>query len=326
MARRRPRTMAILRLIVALCAVAIVITSVLPLGARVSWVLDLFAHFRVQYLAAGVVLLALLAATRQPRLALLVLGSIALNGAAVIDYLPSLGRSSTADAASDDRAAGLRVMTVNLSQSAFEIDRLLAIIRTESPDVLLLVEFTHRSLQELKALDAQYPYRVKEPRVDAFGAALFSRHELTKTTSVDLMRTVAIQAEVNAPSGAFTFIGVHLRAPMHREWTLERNRQLEMLATWRAAVAGPLIVAGDFNITPYSPYFASWIERTRLHDARAGRMPGMSWPAVLPILGIPIDHCLVSDDFDVTDVRRLPAFGSDHYPVIATVRLRSAQR
>jgi endonuclease/exonuclease/phosphatase (EEP) superfamily protein YafD len=41
----------------------------------------------------------------------------------------------------------------------------------------------------------------------------------------------------------------------------------------------------------------------------------------LPVLGIPIDHCLVSEEIRVIAHRRLPAFGSDHYPILAELAI-----
>jgi endonuclease/exonuclease/phosphatase (EEP) superfamily protein YafD len=43
----------------------------------------------------------------------------------------------------------------------------------------------------------------------------------------------------------------------------------------------------------------------------------------LPILAIPIDHCAVSRDVTIVGHRGLPAFGSDHYPILAELALRA---
>jgi endonuclease/exonuclease/phosphatase (EEP) superfamily protein YafD len=41
----------------------------------------------------------------------------------------------------------------------------------------------------------------------------------------------------------------------------------------------------------------------------------------LPILGIPIDHVAVSKDFTILSHQRLPAFGSDHWGIMAELAL-----
>jgi endonuclease/exonuclease/phosphatase (EEP) superfamily protein YafD len=123
------------------------------------------------------------------------------------------------------------------------------------------------------------------------------------------------------PAGDVTLLSVHLRAPMRPRLAAQRNRQLQILADLSTRVEGPLVVAGDFNLTPFSPYFSDWLASTRLRDSRAEAGYSASWPTFLPLIGIPIDHCFVTDDFAVVDLRRLPAFGSDHYPVLAHLRL-----
>jgi molybdopterin-biosynthesis enzyme MoeA-like protein len=102
---------------------------------------------------------------------------------------------------------------------------------------------------------------------------------------------------VRGPSGTFTVIGVHLSAPIDAAARRARNQQLTELAGRAAAVQGPLIVAGDFNTTPYSPYFADWLEAAGVTDSRRGRTISTSWPTMLPWAGIPIDHVAVNDGF-----------------------------
>jgi len=99
----------------------------------------------------------------------------------------------------------------------------------------------------------------------------------------------------------------------------ERHRQLEALATLAAERKEPTAICGDFNLTPYSPDFKVFARRSGMRDARAGHGPGITWPTSLPILGIPIDHCLVSPEIGVARFRRLPPFGSDHYPIAAAL-------
>jgi len=44
----------------------------------------------------------------------------------------------------------------------------------------------------------------------------------------------------------------------------------------------------------------------------------------LPILGIPIDHVAVSNEFAILSHQRLPAFGSDHWGIMAELALLPA--
>ena len=73
-------------------------------------------------------------------------------------------------------APTLRVMSVNLLMINERYDEVIARIRAERPDVLLLQEYTgwwHRSMHP--ALSADYPHCRFETRDDSFGAAVYSR-------------------------------------------------------------------------------------------------------------------------------------------------------
>ncbi len=84
--------------------------------------------------------------------------------------------------------------------------------------------------------------------------------------------------DVRGPTGSFTVIGVHLSAPTSPRRAAARKQELIELAARSAAVTGPLVVAGDFNITPYSPYFVEWLADSGLTDSRRGRTLSVSWP------------------------------------------------
>jgi endonuclease/exonuclease/phosphatase family metal-dependent hydrolase len=106
----------------------------------------------------------------------------------------------------------------------------------------------------------------------------------------------------------------------------ERNRQYGDLIQLAGAggmggAAEPLVIVGDFNTTRYSPVFSDWLTASRLRDVHAGL--DITWPTYLPFLGIPIDHCVVNAKIEAASFRRLPAFGSDHYPILCRLTMGS---
>ena len=302
-----------------------VAVSLLPLAARFSYVAEMASHFRLQYLAALAVLAVPLVLLRRRYWVGAVAAAAAVSFAPMAGYwLGVLTPTKPAYASAPGAAAPqrLKVMTANVEARGHPPAKLLEIVRRQLPDVLVITEFTPRWERSLEPLDEIFPHRYKMARHDPWGLAIFSRHALDSAVELDLGESKAIEARVRAPSGVVTVIGVHLRSPMAKARAAARNRQLELLAAHRADIAGPLVVTGDFNITPYSPYFRDWLAATGLKDARRGFGLDVSWPTSLPLLGIPIDHVAVSGDFLVTDHRKLPAFGSDHYPVLAELVLQ----
>jgi endonuclease/exonuclease/phosphatase (EEP) superfamily protein YafD len=243
-----------------------------------------------------------------------------VSAAAVAPYLP-LG----AEALAASGAQRLKVLTVNVSYQQFSTRRLLEIIRDADPDVIVAQELTPYADGVLAPLDATFAYSYKMPAEGPYGIALWSRLPLDYAGPFALGRQPSIEARVRAPGGTFTVLGVHLNAPTTPRRAAARNEELRALAQRSAAVAGPLVVAGDFNVTPYSPYFADWLAASGLTDTRRNRTLSTSWPTALPILGIPIDHVAVSPQFAILAHHRLADFGSDHRGLLAELALRAPE-
>lgn len=98
----------------------------------------------------------------------------------------------------------------------------------------------------------------------------------------------------------------------------QARRRAEMAQTLARIDRGSLIVAGDMNLTPWSAAMraqdASFAPLVRFTRALA------SWRRPVPIL--PIDHLYAGPDWGVVQAKRLPATGSDHYPVLVTLGRR----
>lgn len=299
--------------LISLAATSLLV-SALPLVADLWWVFDLFTHFRLQLIAGQLLLCVLLIFARLPRWWMLVAACATLNVASARAYLlPSAERASG--------PATLSLMTVNVLGRNRDITGLAATIERETPDVIIVQEYRRTGAGLLAPAVAAYQHRFERPRDDNYGIALFSKHPFLSVRDFELGSTIAIDADIGLADGVSArVIGVHLSTPISRRLTSQRNAQLEALAQISASAEDRLIVAGDFNVTPFSPYFSDLLRRSGLRDAMAGRGPQITWPTFLPILGIAIDHVLLSGDWQIVEYHRLPAFGSDHYPVIVALR------
>jgi endonuclease/exonuclease/phosphatase (EEP) superfamily protein YafD len=309
-------------------AAAVIVAAVLPLGTRLWWGFGLAAHFRLQYAVAGLVLLVPLALRRRFAWCAALAGAVALGVPGLVAYppIPLLPTPTIAPAAARDAdgSARIRIVSANLFFLNRQPGRLAPIVSAAAPDVVVLEEFTPEALRELDELRRTYPHRLETPAEGPYGIALLSRYPLEDARSFTLGQTTAVEARIMAPDGVrFSIIGVHLRSPTSAQGAAERNRQLGLLAAERARITGPLVVIGDFNLSPFSPSYGNWLAHARLTDTRRHRMYLATWPAFLPILGIPIDHCFISEEFQLADLRRLAAFGSDHYPLLAELVLES---
>ncbi len=114
---------------------------------------------------------------------------------------------------------------------------------------------------------------------------------------------------------------VHTTWPMAPASAGRRNQQLELLAERARPVTLPLVVMGDMNITPFSPYFQQLLTDGGLRSAAEGFGWQASWPSFFPLAGIQIDHALVNSRVAVEHFTRGAATGSDHLPIVADLVL-----
>lgn len=125
------------------------------------------------------------------------------------------------------------------------------------------------------------------------------------------------------PRGQITILAVH------RSWGIHPHiYEPEMADLARAVEKFPqryMIVAGDFNSTPWSAArrredrSLGLIRRTRaLFTWPADPVSHDKFPTPFPVL--PIDHVYAGPGWATVRVERGPKLGSDHYPVVVTLR------
>lgn len=291
------------------------------LGAH-WWLFDLCAHFRVQYGYALLVCAVLLTLFRDFRWAI-----PAWIAAVWISWPHALSLphvDAAASVAAEDQPT-FKVLTLNAWYRNHDTAQVARYLATSDADVILVQEFDGKRMRELVAALPSYPHAALAAAADRRGAAILSRWPIESSQPLPLAtaRRHAQWALVRWHSMPVQVVAVHLPWPLGPRVSRERNQQLRELSQWMRQADGPVVVGGDFNLSPWSPHFDAALELANARDA-IGSRPGMStWPTQFPPLGIQIDHCLVSHEWQVMRIARGPRVGSDHYPVLVELRLDS---
>jgi endonuclease/exonuclease/phosphatase (EEP) superfamily protein YafD len=66
----------------------------------------------------------------------------------------------------------------------------------------------------------------------------------------------------------------------------------------------------------WSPYYRKLVRDSGLRNARKGFGIIPTWPCGIPMMSIPLDHCLTSPSLQVNAIKRGKQVGSDHFPII----------
>jgi endonuclease/exonuclease/phosphatase (EEP) superfamily protein YafD len=112
---------------------------------------------------------------------------------------------------------------------------------------------------------------------------------------------------------------LHPRPPEPIRDQDSKPRDAELVAVGRAIRADgdrPTIVAGDLNDVAWSPTTELFLRLSGLLDPRVGRGFYNSFHADHVLVRYPLDHVFHSNHFTLTELRRLPHIGSDHFPML----------
>ena len=189
-----------------------------------------------------------------------------------------------------------------------------------APDVIAMEELTPSALSAYEsALAADYPHHAVEGTV-----GLWSRYPLSDVRPVDIKPegipegwNRGLRTTARTPQGDIAVYVAHLPSVRIRWNGLSSGWRDESAGLLGEALAAEklakVILLGDLNSTVDDRGLDPVTEQL---DS-AGRNFAFSWPAAFPVSRI--DH-VMTRSMVVTDIRTLPATGSDHLPVAANIR------
>ncbi len=303
--------------------VLLLIASAFAALATQYWFLELFTHFTPHYGVFAVFCLIGLALLRAWRWAALALALALWNGYPV-------ARMLLPDAAAEASATQkFTVFHYNIGLNHEQPQRIVSYLQrgAKNIDVAVFLEATGDfgiALDELKEL---FPHQIRHLEDSPFGIAIISKHafDFGAISSEPWKMHPHIEATVKLPGRAtpLALYAVHAPPPISGEMAQARNSKLAhiaQLAHKAAAAQATPVVVGDFNLTPWSPYFQRFITDSGLRDARRPRRFDHTWPVTFnnAHIGIAIDHSFAHPSLPLLARIIGPDLGSDHMPVTVT--------
>lgn len=213
----------------------------------------------------------------------------------------------------------LRVATFNLWGKNDDIERIVAFLDSIDADAVVLEEVRPHHGGLLAKLSTHYPHRVG----GAHGLVIVSKHKILADGRVNRagqpprMSLIIRWARLDVNGTTVELAGVHLARPFY---TALQQADIAGLTQFVQSRSGPLILAGDFNMTPWTWQLKRFTQVTGM-----GRFNTFqpTWPMRwrnLPLFPlVPIDNVFASAHFTSIDLTMGPRLGSDHRPVIADI-------
>ncbi|SMX42199.1 endonuclease/exonuclease/phosphatase family protein [Actibacterium lipolyticum] len=260
---------------------------------------DSFAVFRLPLAAIAVVLCLILLRVSKGGVAAVSLAVVAFAGLpAALKYVTG------AQAAS----AGFVVYQKNLLFMEMDRSDLIADILSVGPDFVTFQEVSVPNLKIMEALQDAYPFQ-KHCYFAAVGSvAVLSKYPVAQDGKLCAPGITALQTET--PNGPVWIVAMHLHWP----WPHEQADQLRDTLPVLKGLKGPVIVAGDLNMVPWS-HTVDQIEKAT-GTQRVGPVHGSY--DLLGVLPIPIDHVFAPGGGQAELRGKM---GSDHRGLVARVGL-----
>ena len=294
--------------------------------------LDILSNFQVQYLLISLILLFILLLLHRRRYIYLGLFCCTILSLQTLTwFLPPNYLLPDQNEQSD-----FKVLIANVYGLNDSYEKVLNLVRTEQPDVAILMEVTRRWQVQLDTLRDLLPYSSGRCSSCNIGISLYSKQILNdlRIESFGGPKNSSIVAQVISDQQPITIIATHPFSPVKSSFFQSRNQQLDLISQYLGGVDHRIILAGDLNITMWSSYYRRLIKKTGLSNTRKGFgilptwsthginqqiPPRLKW--LTPLFSIPIDHCLVSKGLEATDIYTGTETGSDHLPLIIDLRI-----
>jgi endonuclease/exonuclease/phosphatase (EEP) superfamily protein YafD len=266
------------------------------------------------FLAVGcLALLGLALAARNRMLIVAAAILLVLNAALFLTSLPGF-----APDAPEGSTRFLRVATFNLWGGNEHTDSIVAFLDKIDADAVVLEEVRTHHKDLLARLDKLYPHRAGD-----YGLVILSKYPILTDGRIDRASQPPwisliihwVRLDVNGTQ--FDLVGVHLARPFYPEL---QQADIIRLTKFVQSRSGPLILAGDCNMAPWTVKLKTFTQATGLRRYNTFRPTWpMRWRDIRLLPLVPIDNVFASGHFTSLGTTTGPYLGSDHRPVIADI-------
>jgi endonuclease/exonuclease/phosphatase (EEP) superfamily protein YafD len=275
--------------------------------------LELLNHFRPVIVICAIALAGLALLTQRRPLVitavLIALANIALFGSALQGF-------AAAPSAGNERF--IRVVTYNMWLFNRKLSHIAQFINAANADFAVLQEVLPWQREKLHMLiQERYPYVIGDSDV-----VIYSKHPPLENEQLEApkfqgypRRSMILWATFDVKGVMFDLAGLHLAYPFNPR---EQAADMPKLTEFARERERPLIIAGDFNLTPWSVKLQRFTQESGLKRFNTF-IP--TWPMNKLRPFVAIDNIFASPEFAAISVEAGPPIGSDHRPLVADVAL-----
>ena len=216
----------------------------------------------------------------------------------------------------------VKLFSANVFQDNDQYERMLAQIRQQDPDVILLLETNKVWEKQMDVLMKDYPNTLKEPLENTYGMLFYTRFEIIEGTINYLVEkdVPSLEATLKLPSGQLVKTwGLHPKPPVpgENDRSTAKDKELMKVAFKAKRETLPVIIMGDLNDVAWSYVTGLFSKTSGLLDPRRGRGFYSTFSSNYWFMRFPLDYIFCSAHFGLVSMRRLGKNGSDHFAMFS---------
>lgn len=299
-----------------------IVMSFLPILQFKHWIFRISEYLRLQILGILCLLLVIGYCFESENMILhratLILITISIIHHIII-ILPYIRKSNKSFSSPENKVI---ILSVNVLQKNQNYKKLIDIIEEMNPDILLTMETNQKWENELSKVESLFSYNYKIPKENRYGMHLYTKLDVKECKEHYLISEEHPSIEIrmaDKENNEFIFWGIHPPPPSPGEKPTSKQKDAELMKLAKLIRKNQYstIVVGDFNNVSWSKSSKMFSKLSNLKDARVRRGIYGTFPAQYWFLRFPVDLLFHSAPIIITNLKTLPAFGSDHLPILA---------
>lgn len=212
---------------------------VISLFARQHYLAEMLCHFRLQYLICSALALLFFCLIKQKRYIYISSILLSLN----IILLASAFHFEQVEC-TEKATKELHVIHYNVLSTNKNYQEIIEYFQKKSPDILVVLEVSHKWAEHLKVLEADYPLSKIIPSDDNFGIALFAKDKGTIET---LYLDPSLVSSLHYKTDRYQLLATHPIPPSSSESLAMRNSHFDSISQMANQTKKDFILVGDLN-------------------------------------------------------------------------------
>ena len=197
----------------------------------------------------------------------------------------------------------ISLIWMNLHYEQQAVNELDDIVAKTPCDVVAIAE---AGAAQLRGKFQQYPHSYE---VDEAALVVFSKYPLLNAKKITNRNDRSfLQVDIAVARRRVRLVTAHLVWPIYSAHLTTLENATEVASSFEN-----VIMAGDFNSTPWAAPFRQFVNTAKLQHSRQSYGLQNSWYAdKSKIIGLPIDHILYGGNINLTDFEVIETLNSDH--------------